>query len=386
MPIKLITGVPGAGKTLLALQTLLKELGIDPAGLSLEGIKAALRAQTKRPVCVIGVEGLVPGLFDTREDPYGWQDLEDGTLVLVDEAWKWFGSHELNRKQDDRVLKLAEHRHRGFDFILTCQQPSQLLAFLRGLVGEHVHVTRKFGTATSVVYSWPHLVDDPNGMGYKDRATESVWTQPKAIFDLYQSATLHTIKRKIPWKIWAGAAAGVLAIGGAVAALYSVSTLFDKTATAAPATAGAPVAGFPRKSARDSDSEMTAEQWTRAHEPVIAGIPWSAPVFQGAQVTTSPDLLCVSSQEPDGSHQSCRCYTEQATPQAMPTALCLTYARHGVYNPYRAVGRPQPPVEQSSEPEPSRAAVGVPGDPKVIGTGREGDMWGNDPNGTGPGV
>lgn len=381
MPIKLITGVPGAGKTLLALETVLKEVGIDSADLSVEEIRAALRAQTVRPVCVIGVEGLQPGLFDTRDDPNDWQDLEDGTLVLIDEAWKWYGSHDQARKQDDRVLKLAEHRHRGFDFILTCQQPSQLLSFLRGLVGEHVHVTRKFGTSTSVVYSWPHLVDDPNGSGYKDRASESVWTQPKAIFALYQSATLHTIKRKIPFKIWMGVGAGVLALCAVIALGFVIRSAWAQVnAAGAPASAGAPAASSASRSKSKPDQPMTAQEWTAAHTPIIKGVPWSAPVFQGASIQTNPDLLCVSSQAADGTDKSCRCYTEQATPAPVPVSVCFTYARHGVYNPYRVASKAPRPEPREDEPDAPREARGVATAPESVGDPEQGHVWGKSPN------
>ena len=56
MPIKAISGVPGAGKTLLALEMCLTELGIKDQS-SPEAIQRQL-PEAKRPFAVCGVEGL----------------------------------------------------------------------------------------------------------------------------------------------------------------------------------------------------------------------------------------------------------------------------------------------------------------------------------------
>src|SRR5688572_6801210 len=199
MPIKAITGTPGAGKTLRALQELLSEAGVkdqsSPAAIS-AGIQVV-----SRPLVVCGVEGLVPGYFREIENPMDWQDLDDGSIVLVDEAWKWWGKHLAHIRTDPRYLALAEHRHRGFDFIITTQSPSQLQDHLRGLVGEHLHVTRKFGTSHTMCYQWPALQESPNGKSIKKEAIETHWKHPAGLYGLYKSATQHTIKRKFPKKI-----------------------------------------------------------------------------------------------------------------------------------------------------------------------------------------
>ncbi|WP_223903055.1 zonular occludens toxin domain-containing protein, partial [Lactobacillus laiwuensis] len=127
MPIELFTGQPGNGKTALMMERLVAEA------------KAA-----NRPIFAVGIDGLDPGLATVLDDARHWNDKDaegnyivpNGSLIFVDEAWKWFGHlHDATRQQTPRhVLELAEHRHRGLDFVWTTQQPNQLYPFVRGLI------------------------------------------------------------------------------------------------------------------------------------------------------------------------------------------------------------------------------------------------------------
>lgn len=339
MPITVISGTPGAGKTLLALDTILKELKINGEGMSPEEIKAAVHAQTVRPVVCIGVEGLMPDLFETWEDPYGWQDAEDGTLFLVDEAWKWFGSHDLTRKQDPRVLALAEHRHRGMDFIFTCQGPAQLIPHVRMLCSPHIHVTRKFGSTFSLVYTWPHTVDEPNSIANKDRAQEAPFTQPKHVFDLYKSATMHTIKRKIPAKLIAmvGAAVAAFAVVG-VAAYFGWSALAPVVgdAGAAPAALASPSPGA--RSSRSDAPPSSAEEWLAQFEPRVPGVPWSAPAYDDREPSEYPRPYCIGGDLTDA-RADCQCFTQQGTRLPTDPMLCRLIIRDGLFDPYRREDR-----------------------------------------------
>lgn len=352
MPITLITGTPGAGKTLFALETLLKALKIDPAGRTPEEIKALVREQKVRPVVVIGVEGLMPGLFEEWADPLNWQDAEDGTLFLVDEVWKWLGSHDLSRKQDPRVLAFAEHRHRGMDFIFTCQMPSQLLAHIRGLVSPHFHVTRKFNTSLTLTYEWPHIVDDPNSIGMKDRAQERPFKHPKHIFDLYQSATMHTMKRRIPPKLvilGAGVAAMLAVVGFSAWRVLDGAGALIGEADAAPAAPASTTS--PSRTRARADAPSSPDEWAAQFEPRIRGIPASAPAYDGQRVQDYPRVFCMVGGTFGSDTASCKCYSQQATRLDVPHGLCLVYVQNGLFDPYR---RPERAPANRGERDSSR--------------------------------
>lgn len=359
MPITAITGTPGAGKTLRALQRVLTEVGVKDQS-SVEAIRAGLKT-ANRHVVVCGVEGLQPGLFDTMDDPNNWQDLPDGSLVLVDEAWKWWGSHISGARTDQRVLDLAVHRHRGFDFVLTCQQPSQLQPHVRGLIGEHLHVTRKFGTSTTVCYEWPSVQDSPNGVAAKNQAIEKVWTHPKPIYDLYQSATQHTIKRKLPIRMLLVPVIGLLALVAAGGAVYAVSNIGKKGAKDGATAAGGEDAPAAATSPAAKSTPLTPTEYAKRFLPRFATMPQSAPAYDDLEVAARPEVYCIASEpglDANGEWQPAThtCLTEQGTRYELDAGEARTVARYGTpYNPYKA------PEADGSRPTPYGGGTPVPG-------------------------
>jgi hypothetical protein len=343
MPITCITGTPGAGKTLSALEEFFKELGINPRGKSVDDLRHEMQNNATRPAFVCNVRGLVPGLFEEIPDPWGWEDLPDGSLVLVDEAWEFFGRH-LRNNDDPRILNFAKHRHRGFDFIFTTQAPNQLAPFIRELLGRHIHVTRKFGTQTTIRYEWPHVQESPNGQTAKAHAQEQVWQYPKEVFALYESATLHTVKRKIPKKIIGALVMGALgAIVLPVALVYQVSTLTPDELTEAATVAedlqtGAhSVASTPVQI--DGEEVLTLEQYAFLRTPRIDADPASAPLYDHFEVQDYPRMFCVITGDQRVERISCRCRTQQMTPVLVNDRVCIHAARYGVWDPrLRPVG------------------------------------------------
>lgn len=100
MPIDLYTGQPGNGKTALMVERLIAEA-----------------KKAERPIFAAGIEGLKPGLAEVLDDPRGWNAKDssgefivpNGSLIFVDEAWKWFGHlHDASRQATPKhVLDLA---------------------------------------------------------------------------------------------------------------------------------------------------------------------------------------------------------------------------------------------------------------------------------------
>ncbi|WP_237761551.1 zonular occludens toxin domain-containing protein [Stenotrophomonas maltophilia] len=148
--------------------------------LMMERLVAEAKA-ANRPIFAVGIDGLDPGLATVLDDARHWNDKDaegdyivpNGSLIFVDEAWKWFGHlHDATRQQTPRhVLELAEHRHRGLDFVWTTQQPNQLYPFVRGLIGAHSHVVRRFGTKMLDVYRWGELNEEIKSLAKRDMAS-----------------------------------------------------------------------------------------------------------------------------------------------------------------------------------------------------------------------
>lgn len=368
MPITIITGTPGAGKTLLALEMFFDQLGVDAT--SEETLRATLK-NAKRPHAICGVEGLKPGLFNEIESAMDWQTLEDGTLVLVDEGWKWWGKHLTHIKTDPRYLELAEHRHRGFDFIVTTQGPSQLQDHVRALAATHHHVMRKFGTSHTMKYEWSVLQESPNSPSIRKQAIESHWTQPwKKIGWVYQSATQHTIKRKLPLKVLMLPVVSLAVIALGFAAWKSVSSIGSNVVPEARAAGGEQADGATGK--RKDDKPMTREEWARRFQPRFATMPMSAPVFDDRDVVAEPRVACMI-----GEKVGCICKTEQGTPWTFNALDKRAHERvcrevvlaGGVYDYFREPE--ENPAQYRSNASPQPVAIPQPGSAKGTSSYRQ---------------
>ncbi|MDV3463309.1 zonular occludens toxin domain-containing protein [Stenotrophomonas sp. C960] len=367
MPIELFTGQPGNGKTALMMERLVAEA------------KAA-----SRPIFAAGIDGLDPGLATVLDDPRHWNNKDadgnyivpDGSLIFVDEAWKWFGHlHDATRQQTPRhVLELAEHRHRGLDFVWTTQQPNQLYPFVRGLIGSHAHVVRRFGTKMLDVYRWGELNEEIKSLAKRDMAQRTTRLLPSQVFGQYKSAEVHTIKARIPFKVML---LPVLAVAAVVFAYLAYTSLRPSSFAGGEGKEGAQSASAdaapspfrPGGAKEDAPRWPTAAAYAKDHLPRISTMPWTAPVFDERQARSDPQLICMSSLEgldAQGVRQeaSCRCLTEQGTAYELSQPECRTLARNGpVYNPYRerSEERSNQRVEDLERSRPGGAAASVGG-------------------------
>ncbi|MDD0928112.1 zonular occludens toxin domain-containing protein [Xylella fastidiosa subsp. multiplex] len=357
MPIHVITALPGGGKTAIMVEML--------------EVEAKLAA---RPLFAAGIDGLQPGLATVLDDPSQWNAKDaqgnyvvpDGSLIFVDEAWKWFGRKYGGVRQTtpDHVLELAEHRHRGLDFVWTTQLAhKQLYPFVHGLIGRHTFIKRRFGTRFLDVWEWDELVEDVNSASNRDFSRHSVRTLPKHVYGLYKSAEIHTIRSRIPLRIFLIPLCFVLCLICVWYAWRSLrsdsigATLFgqqspEKAELAKPVGTAGRSSGAPL-GAGQTPRWATAVAYARDHLPRFPSMPWTAPIFDGRSLTADPQLICMSGGEgldAQGHYKgaSCTCYTEQGTLYDLLEAECRRIARSGpVYNPYRERVQERAAVQQS---------------------------------------
>lgn len=361
MPIDVLTGQPGNGKTALMMEMLLDA-----------------SSKAERPIFAAGIDGLAPGIATELVDPRRWDECPDGSLIFVDEAWKWFGHLQDAQRQQTppHVLKLAEHRHRGIDFVWTTQMPNQLFPFVRGLINKHFHVVRRFGTQIIDVYQWGELNEDIKSTGKRDIALRNTRALPKVVFDKYKSATLHTIKRSIPMRVWL---LPVCIVAFFVLA-YVGYRMLRPEAMAAKMTgedASAPQ-GALRPGAASSRPDSEGPKWATltdyavAHMPRFPTMPWSAPIYDSRAVTADPELFCMLSgagEDANGDYkdETCNCKTEQGTAYKVTQAECRTVALGGVpYNPYRERRSERFERGEGTSPSMARSAAPAPEAASVI--------------------
>jgi len=199
--ITLITGVPGAGKTLRAVYLIMQAL-------------------EKGRLVFTDIDGF--NHPDVQTAPNDWRDTPEGSLVVYDESQKTYPSTgKAGRVEDERITSLETHRHTGHDLIFITQAPTLIHHHIRKLVGLHIHVHRAAGLKRATLFTWDFTCEAPNDRREQERADTENWFYPKDLFKYYKSATIHTHKFNVPKKIAFALSAVVLVVGYVVYQLVS---------------------------------------------------------------------------------------------------------------------------------------------------------------------
>ena len=363
--LSLLTGILGSGKTLRAVQ--LMKLAIDE----------------DEKVYQSGFKGLqVPGVVDW-EDPTKWQELPPGAILFVDEAQKWFGERRQGHAPPYLKAMNTMRGEEGVRMVLLTQHPKYLDPHIKDLVGCHEHLLREDGKESSKLYRSNEVMEAPRSPRGRSKADSETYKFPiKDIGHLYVSANSpHTIKYRMPALVKKAliiGGLGALALGSAWFLLFrnaysSISDSEGKPAAAGEATPNPSRGAASRASSGSREGKQepkwaTMTDYARDHLPRFGGMPWSAPAYDGREVTADPQLYCISSMAGEDAAGnwtdfSCTCLTEQGTAYDITVGECRTIARRGpIYNPYRrevaSTATSEPPAEQHVQPQ-------VSGDPGV---------------------
>lgn len=180
----LITGTPGSGKSLYAVNMLVekylktdRKIYCDIDGLKIEGIE---------------------------KSPDDWRTTPEGSLIIYDEAQRRevFDGRKRSRAVDDIVLEMDKHRHSGHDIIFITQSPTYLKPQILELIGEHYHVHRPYGAPLASIYFWRNAERKPSGRTAQQYTENKfLFRYDKKLFDYYTSAVEHTHKMRIPPKL-----------------------------------------------------------------------------------------------------------------------------------------------------------------------------------------
>lgn len=342
MPITLITGLPGHGKTLYTLARY-KELGEK------EG----------RPIYHNGIKGLTLAWQEWEVEE--WDQLPPGAIFIIDECQFKFPTR--GKGAPPKFIEdLAVHRHKGLDFVLITQNPMLLDSFVRRLCDRHFHVIRKFGTHSATIHEFANGVKESVATS-REGSIRHEWRYPKEVFDLYKSSELHTVKRRIPARVYLLFAIPPIALGLAWYAWHRLNP--DNKAVelgaAPPAAAAASAVGpgiLPPGRMPASDKAPTLD-WVDAQQPRVPGLAYTAPVYDElTRPTRVPyPAACLSAAD------RCTCYTDQGTRLAVPEEICKSFASGGFFMHWAKTGE----MPQVVSLKTAQSAVPVPAPPIVIG-------------------
>lgn len=190
--ITLLTGLPGSGKTLRTVQF----------------IREAVDAGEVVFVCNLNGLKLPHVPF---EDPREWRDLPAGSVLVVDEAQQFFRTRR-GGDAPEYLTAMETIRHMGVRLVLVTQQPDYLDTHLRGLVGLHEHLVREEGKQAAKIWRHNEVMDNVRSSKARARYDSEVWTYPPELFDLYESAQVHTVQRVMSSKLKRGLKMGAVAL------------------------------------------------------------------------------------------------------------------------------------------------------------------------------
>lgn len=329
----LVTGTPGAGKTLNTIKFVNEEDSFQGRPVYYFNIKQLDRSFN-------WIELSEPDLMQ-------WFELPEGAIIVIDEAYDIFPQRGPTQKAPEHVKRLATHRHRGYDIVLLCQKvKGQLDSFIRGLVNYHYHYERRFGTEVVVRYSWERCVEDINNYHERKQALKTVIKYDRKYFGAYHSAEVHTVKRRLP--IAKIAIFPVLFSVLGFCAYSLLNTLFSdrqKTETVDVSAAYlAPTDFTDYQPAAYRSSEVREIDWYEARVARVRGFDHTAPVYDElTKPVTFPRPNCIHWDIYEQSGESrCQCYSQQATKMDVPRDICLQIVKNGWFD----ATRPDTPEEK----------------------------------------
>ena len=302
--ITLITGQPGAGKTLFALQFVRELAGRENRSVHFSGIK-----DLRLPWLELG-------------KPEDWYEVPQGSVVVIDEAQRIFRPRGAGATVPRHVSELETHRHHGIDIFIITQHPMLVDTNVRRLVGRHFHVVRSFGLKRATVHEWNAAKEQCDKS--REDSVRHEWSYPEDLFAAYHSAEVHTHKARVPARVFVLLALPLLLAGlvWVVAKWWGKSGSMrpDKPPQAKPAA----VAGEP---SRTHAGKISVAEWMAEQRPRINGLAYTAPVYDDVTkpVRAPYPAACLASKA------RCRCYSEQGTGLDMPEALCRQIVERGFY-------------------------------------------------------
>lgn len=338
MAIELITGLPGNCKTLYTLKHVQEWSKRDSRQVFYHGIP----------------------LTEEGKDKLGWVELEDATkwmevppnsIVIVDECQRIFRNRSLGSIPGKHVTDLETHRHLGIDLVFITQHPGLIDPAIRKLTQKHRHMVRIWGMEASTVHAWDAVKENCDKPAGRADSEKTKWKFDKSLYPLYKSAQVHTMKRSIPMRV----KLLVLVPLAIIAAFYAVSQLVMKKTNAPTVSQAQP--GLPGAAAGVSaqpvrlDPVADAREYLWKQTPRIEGRQDTAPKYDSLTVPSMVPVAaaCVYQK----SNSRCSCYTQQATPLAVPFNQCLDIASNGSFQEFDPNGK------QGQDRERTREAVRV---------------------------
>lgn len=315
--INLVTGLPGASKTLYTLSMVDAEARKD-----------------QRPVFYSGItEVTLPGWTEIEAED--WYNCPPKSIIVIDECQRIFRPRMNGKEVPKFVSELETHRHKGLDLYMITQHPMLADSALRRLSGRHFHVVRVMGMQVSTVHEWPSVKDTCDKSSSRVDSIKHRWPFNKEMFGKYKSAEIHTVKRTIPTRVKLFVLLPFLfaIIGYFVWASFQkkinpqavpVSSSQVQVAPGSAASGGGPV------KASYVNAVADAKQFAFERTSRVEGLPQTAPRYdEVTKPTVAPvPVACVADEV------KCVCYSQQATKMQVTRDTCRQIVEQGFFRDF----------------------------------------------------
>lgn len=312
--ITLITGLPGASKTLYTL-TYVK----------------AWAEKDNRPVYYAGIKDLM--LPWTEIDATKWFECPANSIIVIDECQTVFRPRSFGSNVPDFVARLETHRHQGLDIVLITQHPMLCDPSVRRLAGAHKHIVRKWGFAASTIHEWGSVRENCDKPAGRSDSIKHHWKFDKKSYGFYKSAEVHTVKRNLPFRVVLLFVVLPLAIAFLVYRFYSsVNQRVNPGASSGQAVSSSSQVPGQRREASGrvaayADPVADARQFTFDRTPRVEGLPHTAPRYDRVTepVTAPIPVSCIATSS------KCKCYSQQGTFMAVRDQTCRDIVEFGYF-------------------------------------------------------
>ncbi len=264
-----------------------------------------------------------------------WAD--EGGLIILDEVQRIWRPRSSGAAVPPEISALETHRHKGLDFWLISQNGKLLDQNIRRLVNRHIHLSATWKGRFQ--FEWSE---------YKENVTstsDSVsrpYILNKDVFGKYKSATLHTtLKKRYPIAVYVVGVCAVLLSY----LVYDLVQKFTKVDTLQQTVKVETIQDPLKINSNDvqtlSQSKTTSKTTSKKHDAVTpdfkprqAGRAETAPAYDNLLKIQSVPFpnQCLAWTSEKG--KFCKCLTDQGTPYQMAYDTCIAYAKGEVYNPY----------------------------------------------------
>ncbi len=301
--ITIITGNPGAGKTLYTVDKLLRGIVGTTVDEEVDGdiVKHPRTIYTNVNGLLLDHEKIDGSADGGLRNWHEWA--KPGSVIVMDEVQKIWEPRANGSKVPPDIQALETHRHMGVDFIFITQGLMLTERNLCMLCNRHLHVRRIGNMPLAIVYEWDHA---SRTLMYSKAVAKAPYRYSKAVYKLYKSAKLHTSqKRRIPTLVF-GVLAGLLAL--AYLAPTTFTRLAERTGLSKPA-----------KPAETASKAPPESKWSATPPPSVAAVPASLPA--SAPAAAAP-VQAVAFAGCIAAATRCTCYDTAGAPVERDPAAC----------------------------------------------------------------